>query len=111
MSARGSGGSIAVATRNSNGRSRTPWPASSRERLQRVEAVGVGRRLVGAPAQDPREAHGDAGLVPAGAVDALEAELEDVLGLHGAHRPEPLERVRADPAVEPQDLGVVEARV
>ena len=58
---------------------------SPRQRLQGLEAVGLGHRLVVAPAQDAREAHRDPGLVAAAAVDLLAAEdIDDMTGYAGA---------------------------
>src|SRR5687767_6155849 len=65
-----------------------------------VQRVGLLRGLVRAPAQHPREPHGDPGPVPRGAGDPFEPELEDVDRLDVADRPEPLPRVPADPAIE-----------
>ena len=44
--------------------------------LQRRQLVGLAGRLVPADAADAREAHGDAGLVAGGALQALEGDLE-----------------------------------
>src|SRR5690606_9185155 len=79
-----------------------PAPPSSRQRLQRGQHVGLRGGLVVAPAQDAREAYGNAGLVPAAAVHRLEAQLEHVYRFHRAYGAEAFQRMRADPAVELQ---------
>src|SRR3712207_9385540 len=76
--------------------------------LQRIRLL---RPLVLPPAQHPREPHRDARFVARRRLDPLEAELEDLLGLHRAHRPELLDRVAAVPGVYIPDLGVGEPRV
>src|SRR5688572_20571345 len=78
-----------VATRDRPVRS-----AIARHPAQRLEPIRFRRRLVAAPAQDPREAHRDAGLVARRSVDRLERELEHLLRSHRADRAEALERIR-----------------
>src|SRR5690349_7635164 len=72
--------------------------AGERERIG--NRVRLPRRLVLAHPQHPGKTHGNPRLVAAGALDALEAQLEDELGLHGAHGAEPVERVLADERVD-----------
>ena len=64
-----------------------------------------------APAQNAREAHRDPGFVPGRAVHAFEAQFEDVMRRDRTHRAEALKRVRADPAVEFEDFGIVQTRI
>ena len=64
-----------------------------------------------APAGDAGEAHGDAALVAAGALQPLKGKLKYLQGLHGPHRPEALGCVTADPAIQRRDLAIVEAGV
>ena len=45
--------------------------------LQRLQAVGLGRRLVPPQPVNARKAHGDAGLMPRRPVEALERNLQD----------------------------------
>src|SRR5689334_13805997 len=73
-----------------------------------VDRVRLADRLVLAHAQHPREAHRDARLVALGSLDAFEAQLEDELGLHHAHRAEALDGVAADEVVHLADLLVGE---
>src|SRR3569623_3261209 len=83
-------------------------PPLLRKVAQRIELIGLFRRLVVTPAQDAWEAYGDPGLVARGTVDRFEAEFEHVPGRQRTHRTEALERVGADPAVQAQDLRVVQ---
>ena len=50
--------------------------AAGEDLLQRLDAVGLARRLVPADAVDAREAHGDAGFVPGRALQPLEGDLQ-----------------------------------
>src|SRR5262245_54514111 len=56
------------------------------EGVQSFHAIGLGRRLVPADPVDAGKAHGEAGLVAARVVDAVEGDLEDECRLHFAHR-------------------------
>ena len=62
------------------------------QRLQCLQRVGVAGELVPAEAGDAGEAHGEAGAVAGGALQALEGDFEDEavvgLGAHGADRAE-----------------------
>jgi hypothetical protein len=87
------------------------FSASPKQRRQRRERVGFLDRLVDAPAQHAREAHGDARLVARRALDRLEAELEDQRRRDAAHRAELLERRAPHDRVDLADLLVGEARV
>src|SRR5690606_11592225 len=80
--------------------------SSSRQRLERLEPVGLGGRLVAPPAQDAREAHRHARFVALRQADALEAQLEHLHRIDRAHRAETLARMGAQPAVQLQDLLV-----
>src|SRR5882762_2046448 len=81
------------------------------QRPQRLERVGVGGFLVGAPAGDARKAHRHSAAVAGALGDALEVELEDVRGIDRAYRTEAFEGVLADPPVELVDLLVGEAGI
>src|SRR5215813_12126132 len=74
--------------------------------LQGLEPIGVAGRLVPAQPIDARKAHREAGFVTRGALQALEGHLEHqtllVLVHDLAYRPEPVDRVAANEAV---DLG------
>src|SRR5206468_1698512 len=62
-------------------------------------------------AADPRKAHGEAGLVARARMDRVEGHFEDQALLDLAHRTETLDRVPADPSVEPFQLLVGEAEI
>ena len=83
--------------------------------LKRHELIGLARGLVPAQAADPREAHGDAGLVAGGALQALEGHLEDQavvrLGADRADRAEAFDGVVADELVDLLQLLVGEAEI
>ena len=62
--------------------SRARFSNRCRQQLfQRLDAVGLRRRLVPADAADAGEAHGEAGFVPGRALQALEGDLEDEAAL------------------------------
>ena len=88
----------------SDARFKLPVPAAR-------QSVGLVRRLVGADSADAREAHREAGLVARARVDRIEGDFEHQALLDLAHRPEALDRVAADPAVEPLQLLVGEAEI
>src|SRR3954447_6971485 len=89
---------------------RLGWP-SSYHRLQARQSVGLSRRFVDANAADPREAHGETRLVPCALVDRIERDFEYQGLLNLAYRPEALDRVPADPPVEPAQLLVGETEI
>ena len=73
------------------------------------EPVGLARRLVGAPARDPRKAQRNTRFVPAGAADTIEGELEHLLRHDLPYRPEALDRVAPDPPVQGENLRIAQA--
>src|SRR3954467_3790312 len=83
--------------------------------LQRLEPVRLARRLVPSQPADPGKPHGESGLVPGRALQALECHLEHqaLVGLvrHLAHRAEPFERVVADEAVDLMQLLIGETEI
>ena len=85
--------------------------AARDQRLQRLQRVGLRRRLVPADAGDAGEAHGDAGLVAGRRLDGVEGDFEHELRRDGAHRAEALHRVLADEAVELHELLIGEAGI
>src|ERR1043165_2183959 len=76
--------------------------------LQQGQLVGLAGRLVPADAADAGEAHGDAGLVAGGALEALEGDLEDQavarLGADAADRAEAFDGVVANELVDLEQL-------
>src|SRR6478736_8297332 len=84
--------------------------AALEDLLQGLDPVRLRRRLVPANAADPGKAHGDAGFVPGGALQALEGDFENepaILAVfHLPDGPEAVDRVVADVAVELQQLLV-----
>src|SRR5215210_3567410 len=85
--------------------------ASSYQGLERRNSVGFIGGLVGADAADPREAHGEPRLVAGAFVNRIERDFEHQGLLDLAHRPEALDGVAANPAVEPLQLLVGEAEI
>src|SRR5437868_959411 len=85
--------------------------ASSYHCRKACHSVGLSRRFVDPYPADPRESHRQAGLVPAALVDRIEGDLEHQALFDLAHRPEPLDRMAADPAVEPLELLIGEAEI
>src|SRR4051794_25980010 len=86
--------------------------ASSPDQLaQRLQRIGLGRRLVVTPPQHPRKTHRDAAAMTRRRTDRLEAKLEDLHRFHRPHRAVPLAGVPPDPLIELLDLGVRQARV
>src|SRR5690242_14424196 len=86
-------------------------PASSYHRGEGCQLVGLIRRFVDANAADAGEAHRQTGLVPGARVDRIEGDLQHQALLDLAHRSEALDRVTADPAIEPFQLLVGEAEI
>src|SRR5690348_259368 len=83
-----------------------------RQKLQKgLDAIGFGRGLVPADAMDTREAHGQARFMACRAMHAVERDFEHEVLRDGTHRPEPIDGVIADPAVEPPQLFVSEAGI
>jgi hypothetical protein len=64
--------------------------------------------LVVPPAQDAWKSHSDPRLVTPARLDAFKADLEHQLGVHLTHRPEDIQRMAADIAVDFTDLCIAE---
>ena len=83
--------------------------------LQRLEPVGLARRLVPAQPADARKAHREPGLVPGRALQPFERDLQHqaLVGLvHDlAHRAEAVDGVAAHEAVDLDQLLVGEAEI
>src|SRR5208337_2603191 len=81
------------------------------KRAKSIKRVGLGGRLVGSPAKYAGKTDGDAGLVTVRPVQTLEGQLEDELGLDGAHRAELLDHVVSDEGIDAADFLVGQPRV
>src|SRR3954454_3868177 len=83
--------------------------------LQRLQPVGVARRLVPAQPADARKAHRDTGFVPRRSLQALEGDFQHQALLRLVHdvanRTELLGGIAADEAVDLQQLLVGEAEI
>jgi len=83
--------------------------------FEALQPIGIARGLVEAQPADAREAHGDAGLVAGRPRHALECDFEHqaaVIFMHDfAHRPEAVDGIAADEAVDFGKLGVGEAEI
>src|SRR4051794_7270367 len=77
-----------------------PWRLLDDHRLQSFQLIRLSGRLVPAQTLDAREAQGNAGLMPVGALDGIEGYLHDQPDLHLADRAESILGVVAHPFVE-----------
>src|SRR3954471_7829689 len=92
-------------------RRRRAWRSRRQQGANGVNRISILRLLVGPPPGDSGEAHRDPRAVAAGALDALEVQLEDQLRFDGANRPELLQRVSPDEGVHLPDLLIGQAGI
>ena len=85
-----------------------PLRLAGHQRLGRGQAIGFVGGFVTAPAGDAGEAHGDAALVAARGLNALEGQLKHQQRLNRPHRPEPFGGVGSNPAIELGDLPILQ---
>src|SRR6185437_14321775 len=85
--------------------------ASSDQRLKRRKLISLNCRLVGSDSTDSWETHGKPRFVTRALVDRIERDFEHERLFDLAHRTEALDRVAADPAVEPFQLVIGEAEI
>src|SRR3954462_15505699 len=80
------------------------WTLQSQQAFQVFEGIGLVQGFVVPDPQHSWKAHGDAALVAAAAVDAVESQLEHQARLDAAHRAEFLDGVLADDRVDLAEL-------
>ncbi len=89
--------------------------ATPQQGFERLQPIGIARPFVEAQPADAGKAHGDAGFMPGRALQAPERHFENkaaVVIVHDfAHRPEAVDSVGADEAVDLGKLGVGEAEI
>ncbi|CAI8158382.1 MAG: Uncharacterised protein [Synechococcus sp. CC9902] len=77
----------------------------------RIQSIRLLSRLVAPPAKNARETNRNARFVALGGMNAFEADFKHQFGFDRPGRTESLNGVAPDPAVEFEDLGVIQTGI